>query len=276
MSACRELERLLAAGRESDFVAHRGACATCGAIGREMELFAETVAALRTPAPGAALLRSLYAIPARTVSCELAPELLARAAENDLDARDTARLNGHLSRCAACSAAAGVLDVTRTLARPEPTPWLKTRALAARPPKARSRSRKAGSWLFGPRGAIAIAYAAALIVMFLGLNPADLARKAGTARLEESAREGVQVARNTALDRFGAFQERAFRTFEAIKGRIGGYGRAALSNALALVMRTESSRRPSRPRNDDGSGAWRHDETEIWTWRADGSPGGQS
>ncbi len=148
--------------------------------------------------------------------------------------------------------------------------------LAARKKPARSRPRSAFGWLLSPRGAIAVAYAAALIVMFLGLNPADLARKAGTARLEQTARAGVQVARNTVVDRFGAFQERAFRSFESVKGHVGGYGRAALSNALAFVMRTESSRRPSRPRNEDGSGAWKSNEIEIWTWRADGSPGGQS
>lgn len=276
MSTCRELEKLLAAGREADFALHRASCAACGAIAGEMEAFAATVAALRRPLAGPALFETLYAIPRQTASCETAPELLAQTAENEISASDAARLENHLSRCPACTESAGVLGVARTLVRPAPAPWLSTRVLAARPKAGKTRSRSALGWLWSPRGAIAVAYAAALIVMFLGLNPADLARKAGTARLEQTARAGVQVARNTVVDQFGAFQERAFRSFEAVKGRVGGYSRAALSNALAFVMRTEPSRRPSRPRNEDGSGAWKSNETEIWTWRAEGSPGGQS
>jgi hypothetical protein len=272
--SCRDLERLLAGGREADFEAHRASCPSCGEIGREMERFAQALAGLRPPAASRALFASLYEIPRRTVSCEGAEALLALAAENEIATADAARLQNHLSRCKGCMQAAGVLGVARELIKPEPAPWLATRLLASRPKTGRTRSKR--SWLFGPKGAIAVAYAAALVVMVSGWNPADLARKAGTARLEQTARAGVQVARNTAVDRFGAFQERAFRTFEAVKGRIGGYGRAALSNALALVMSSDTSHRPSRPRNEDGSGAWKRSEIEIWTWRADGSPGGQS
>ncbi len=272
--SCREMERLVAAGRETEFASHRATCATCGELGREMDLFAETTAALRAPAAPRALFESLYAIPTWTVSCDGAEDLLARAVDAPLPAADLGRLESHLSRCTACSEAGAVLGVARDLTAPAPTPWLAAKLAAAKPAAPRRRS----IWgsILGPRGAIAIAYAAAVLVMFLGLNPADLARKAGTARLEQTARSGVQVARNTVVDRFGAFQERAFRTFEAVKGRIGGYGRAALSNALALVMRNDTPRRPSRPRNDDGSGAWKLSETETWTWRADRAPGGES
>lgn len=272
--SCRERDRLLAGGREAEFLAHRASCTDCGELVQEMERFAETAAGLRPPSPGPALFESLYAIPRHTVSCEGAAKLMAQAAESEIAAADVERLRSHLSRCEGCVQAAGVLGVVRELARPEPAPWLATRLAAARPKAPRRRA--ASSWLFGPKGAIAIAYAAAIVVMASGLNPADLARKAGTARLEQTARAGVQVARNTALDRFGAFQERAFRSFEAVKGRIGGYGRAAFSNALALMMRSDTPRRPSRSRNEDGSGAWKQNETETWTWRAVGSPGGQS
>jgi hypothetical protein len=274
MNGCRELERLLAAGRESDFATHRDSCASCAEIAREIERFADTAAGLRLPAPSGSLKLSLYAIPSRTVSCEGAAELLARTAEGDLAPSDATRLEGHLSRCGGCREAARVLDVARDLLPPEPAPWLSPRLVASRPRATRRSS--ARSWLFGPRAAIAIAYAAALAVMVLGLNPADLARKAGTARLEQTARSGVQIARGTLVDQFGALQERTFRTLEALKGRIGGYGRAALSNALALVMRTESAPHPPRPRHETGSGAWKPNPIEIWTWRADGTPGGAS
>jgi hypothetical protein len=272
--SCRGLDRLLAGGREAEFTAHRATCDSCGELAREMEQFAQNLEGLRPPAPSRTLYASLYEIPRKTVSCEAAEELLARAAENEIAPADAARLHSHFTRCAGCVQAAGVLGVARELVPPQANPWLATRLLGSRPKAQRKTSLR--SWLLGPRGAIAVAYAAVLLVMALGLNPADLARKAGTARLEQTARAGVQVARNTVLDQFGAFQERAFRTFEAMKGRVGGYGRAALSNALALVMRSDTSRRPSRPRNEDGSGAWKRSEIEIWTWRADGTPGGQS
>jgi len=268
------MERLVAAGRESEFAAHRAGCASCTALGREMDRFAETVAALRPPAPSRTLFESLYAIPTWTVGCDGAADLLAHAAESELPVSDGRRLESHLSRCAACAEAGAVLGVARDLAAPAPTPWLAAKLAAAKP--AAPRRRSIWSAIFGPRGAIVVGYAAAVLVMFLGLNPADLARKAGTARLEQTARLGVQVARTTVADRLGALQEHAFRSFEALKGRVGGYGRAALSNALALVMRSDTPRRPSRPRNDDGSGAWNLKENETWTWRAPRAPGGES
>jgi hypothetical protein len=274
MSGCRDLEKLVAGGREADFASHRAGCAACAAIGAEMDRFAEAIAGLRPPVPSPVLLESLYAIPRRTVSCEGAEALLAVAAEGEVSAADTKRLESHLSRCGGCRESAAVLGVARELLPPEPAPWLSTRLRASRPEPATKRS--PFRWLLGPRGAIALAYVAAFTVMMLGLNPADLARAAGTARLEQTARSGVAAARGKLVDRFGAFQERTFRTFEAFKGRVGGYGRAALSNAIALVMKSDSSRRPSRPRNEDGSGAWKRREVEMWTWRAQRSPGGES
>ena len=283
MSACREVDRLIAAGREPEFDAHVEGCAYCAEVHREMGRLAETAAALGAPPLSSSVRSALYEIPTWTVSCEGAAELLAASADDGIADADRSRLSSHLSRCGACSEAAAVLEISRELAPPEPPPWFATKLAAstfprragdsARPGKARGSVRR---WILGPRGAIAVAYAAALLFMVLGLNPADLARKAGTARLEQTARSGIQVARNTVLDRFGAFQERAFRTFEVVKGRVGGYGRAALSTALALVMRNDTSRRPSRPRNEDGSGAWKCNEVEIWTWRAGSSPGGRA
>ena len=275
MSGCSELTRLVGAGREADFRSHQASCASCAAVAREMESFASVASALRPLEPPRELFEALYAIPRRTVSCDGAAELLARLAEEPLPVSDAERLESHLSRCEACVEAAAVLGVARALEAPRPAPWLPARLVASRPAKTKPAKSPFG-WLFSPRGAIAVAYAAAVVVMFFGLNPADLARKAGTARLEQTARSGVAVAQGALADRVGALQEKALRSFEALKGRVGGYGRAALSNALALVMRSDTPRRPSRPRNDDGSGAWKQDQVEIWTWRAERSPGGES
>ncbi len=273
MSGCREFARLVAGGYEADFAAHQASCRTCGPIAREMETTAFVVAALRPPALPRSLAESLYAISRQTVHCEAAGELLARAGDDAVEPAEARRLEFHLSRCSACAEAAGVLGAARALTSPAPAPWLAPKLVASRPKTSRKGLR---GFFWSPKGAIGVAYAAAVVVMLLGFNPADLARKAGTARLEETARSGVEIAKNTLADRFGALQERALRSFEATKGKVGGYSRAALSNALALVMRNDTSRRPSRQRNDDGSGAWNDRETEIWTWRAESTPGGVS
>ena len=94
--SCRELDRLLAAGRQGDFESHRASCPSCGELAREMERFAEALGGLSRPSPRRALYESLYAIPRQTVSCEAAPELLARAAENEISVADAARLKSHL------------------------------------------------------------------------------------------------------------------------------------------------------------------------------------
>jgi putative zinc finger protein len=275
MSGCRDFARLIAAGRADEFETHRASCRSCAEIAREMETTADAVASLRAPAMSRALSEALYAIPQRTVHCEAAADLLARAADDAIAPAEARRLEFHLSRCPACSESAAVLGAARALGSPQPAPWLATRLAAVRPAAAR-RKRSFWSQIASPKGAIAIAYAAAVLVMVLGFNPADLARKAGTARLEQTAKSGVETARNTLADRFGALQERAFRAFEVAKGRVGGYSRAALTNAIALVMRSDTPRRPSRPRNDDGSGAWNPNTTEFWTWRAERAPGGES
>jgi hypothetical protein len=58
----------------------------------------------------------------------------------------------------------------------------------------------------------------------------------------------VTVAQNSVGDRLGALQEKAVRTFAVWKGHVGGYSRAAVSNAIAIVWRPEPKRTPSRPR----------------------------
>ena len=58
----------------------------------------------------------------------------------------------------------------------------------------------------------------------------------------------VTVAESSIGDRLGAVQERALRTLAVWRGHIGGYGRAAVSNAFAFVWRPEQKKTPSRPR----------------------------
>ena len=270
---CSELERLSVAGAsEAELTAHRAVCASCEALGVELDKVSALIASLRSPQARPELRESLLSIPRKTVSCEGADELIAAALDGALPAPDRARLDFHVSRCGACAESAGTLFEMQELARPEPAPWLAGRIAAGRPRRA---ERKRWRFAIKPPAAIALAYAAAVVVMLAGFNPADLARKAGVGRLEESARESVQVAGNSLADRVGAFQERTMRKLSVLQGRVTGYGRAAISTAMALVMKTES-KPPSRPRSGEDKGVLHGNEIEIIAWRAQTPPPGRS
>ena len=262
---CGELERLTVAGdSDAEMRAHREVCPSCAALGAELDSVSALVSGLRSPAAPPTLRESLLSIPRTTVSCEGADALIAAALDGDLPAADRSRLEFHVSRCEACAESAGTLLGMRDLARPEPGPWLAGRIAATRPRPART-----SPWriLRTPQAAIALAYAAAVVVMIAGFNPADLARKAG-GRLEQTALASVQVAGSSLADRVGSFQESAMRKLSALKGRVTGYGRAALSTAIALVMKSESKSPPSRPRSGEDKGSLQKNEMEIRTWRA--------
>ena len=243
--SCRDLEKLFVAGSSAaEISAHRKTCAECERLGRDLDLSVALGEALQAPAWSPTLRQALLLIPRQTVSCEGAEPLLAAAVEGEIVPEDERRLQSHLSRCEACTAAAGVLLSIRELSAPQAPPWLATRLAAARPEKKKSIWR---GFLSG-KAVVVYAYAAACLVMLLGLNPTAVARKAGFASLGESTRAAVTVAQSSVGDRLGALQERALRTFAVWKGHVGGYGRAAVSNALAIVFRPEPKKTPSRPR----------------------------
>jgi hypothetical protein len=253
--SCRESHGFVAGGREAEFSAHRAACPDCDALGKRMDDVVSLAQGLRAPALPVTLRKSLLAVSRQTVSCEDADMLLARALEAEIAPADETRWRFHLSRCAACSETAETFFASRGLAVPAAAPWLATRLAAGKP--AAVRSARAGFWrlVWNPRSAIGLAYAAAIAVMLTGFNPADLARKAGMARLEDATGAAVAAARTGAVEKIGAIEEKAYRTLEAWKGRLSGYGRATLVNALALVMRTEPRRSPDRPKGGEGKGA---------------------
>jgi hypothetical protein len=156
-----------------------------------------------------------------------------------------------------------VLSSARELTLPAAAPWLSTRIAAAKPQAPRSRWKG----LLSARAAISVAYALALVVMLAGFNPADLARKAGTG-LRSETRTAAAVADRSLADRVGALEDQVARRFAVWRGVAGGYGRAVLSNVIALVMKSEdSSRPPSRPRNGEERSVPQN-ETAIRTWRA--------
>lgn len=250
--SCRELERLFLAGApEADVSAHRRACAECDTVGRAQDEALALTSPLRAPEMSPALRKSLLEIPRQTVSCEGAEPLLARAVEEELAGEDQKRLQSHLSRCAACTEAAGALLSVRDLAAPPAPPWLAARLAAVRPAKKKSFWRSA----FSGKAVVGYAYGAAVLVMLLGLNPTAVARGKSFVKLGESTRNVVTVAQSSVGDRLGAFQEKAMRTLAVWKGHVGGYGRAAVSNAIALVLRPEQKKTPPRPRIGKDGGA---------------------
>lgn len=263
--SCRELERLFLLEPETSAIEareHRASCRACEALGAEIDSLTRLVSSLNRPAPGTPLVSVLLAIPRETVHCEEADRLLALSLEEEeIPATDRRRLDSHLSRCESCRAAGETLLALRGLAAPEPAPWLAARIAASRPRRRRS------FWkaLRSPKGAIAFAYAAAVVVMLAGFNPADLARKAG-AGLEADAKSAVTAAGSSLADRLGALEEEALRKLAVWKGRVSGYGRAALSSAIQLVMKTESQP-PPRPRSGEEKRVPKN-ETSITTWRA--------
>jgi hypothetical protein len=265
--SCGELERMfLAGGSPEEIRRHSSECATCRSLGADVSDAESMVAGLMSPVMPASLRAALLEIPRTTVSCEGAERLLPLAIESEISDEEERRLSSHLSRCAGCSEAAETLTGIRELATPVPPPWLAARLTANRP------VREKGFWrlLLAPKAAIGLAYAAAVLVMLLGFNPADLARKVGASQIGENTRAAVTVAESSLTDRVGALQEKISRTFQVWKGRAGGYGRAAITNAVAFIWKSSSSKeRPAeRPRNRDGRGAFREKETTINTWRA--------
>ncbi len=265
--SCGELERLFVAGASSEqALAHRNACRSCAELGADLDRVEALVTGLRTPSASPALREALLSIPRRTVSCEGADRLAASALEEELGPADRERLDFHLSRCEPCRETSATLAAMRGLASPFPAPWLAGRIAASRP--RRRRAAPLRSLLLSPKGAIGLAYAAAVIVMLAGFNPADIARKAGVARLGETAKASVEVAGGSLADRVGAFQDSALRKLAVWRGEVAGYGRAALSTALSLVMKSEQQRPPSRPRSGEERERIRKIETEPMTWRA--------
>jgi hypothetical protein len=264
--SCAELERLFLAGSPEEVArSHRTSCRSCAALATDMDAVAATISTLAAPEAHPAFLAKLHAIPALTVSCEGADLLIAASVEEEIAAPDRQRLAFHTSRCESCAEAAGVLGEARSLASPAPAPWLLGRLAASRPEMPR---RSPWRLLASPKGAIALAYAAAVAVMLSGFNPADLARKAGVDRLEQSAKLSAQIAGRSLGDRLGAFEEEALRKLAVWKGRATGYGRAALTRAIQLVMKTESQPPPRRGKTGEEKGLLKKDETQIQTWRA--------
>jgi hypothetical protein len=267
--SCLEIERLFVSGESGKAKEHAASCPACAAAARDNEDVGRITSTLRPPVWSPSLREALLAVPSRTVSCELADELLAHAVDDEIGQVDRHRLDFHLSRCGACAEAAQTLSTLGDLVEPRPAPWFLGRVASATPARpTRSPKNRAGwRWLLDPKAAIGLAYAAAIAVMLLGFNPADLARKART-DLPVEARSVVADAKTTLADRVGAFGEKAVRTAMVVKSRVFGYGRAALSNAVQLVMKSEAPPARSRPRNGDEKGSVPKSETANPTWRA--------
>ena len=261
---CRELERLFVAGAsEEESRAHASACVDCGAAARAQEQTRSLTSALAAPVWSASLREALRTVPRRAITCSTADAWLARSVEGELTESERERLEDHRSRCGGCAAAAQAISVIDTLDSPQPAPWMAGRIAARAREKSPAARRSRFSVWRNPRVAIALAYAAALVLMIAGFNPADLARRAVPSALGQSAKTVVTDVKTSAVDRIGALEERAMRSFAVWRGRAGGYGRAALSQAIQLVMKSEPAPARSRSRNGEEKGALPRSQTVV-------------
>lgn len=264
--SCRTIERLFLENASEDARrAHRASCPACEVLARDAETGENLSSGLAVPEWSSALREALLSVPALTLDCDAAADAIARSLEDgeEVSSAGRSRLDFHLSRCEGCREAHGALAGTKDFAPPAPSPWLAPRLSASKPARPRARWRR----FLGPRAAIGFAYALAVVVMIAGFNPADLVHRAGSGLRNETEKTAA-VAGNSLADRIGAFQDRATRQLAVWRGFAGGYGRAVLSNVIALVMKSDDSGQPpSRPRNGDGRFAPKN-ETAIRTWRA--------
>jgi Putative zinc-finger len=247
MKKCEQLERLFAAGApERDWQAHRQVCAECAALGDRIDALLNDLEVFRLPEPSSALTARLTAIPRRTVSCQKAADWMALAIDDGLSPSESERLAFHLRRCVACREASESLGLLGELARPQPAPGLLTRTAATRP------SRKRG-WLrrfSDPRTFAFAAYAAAVVLLIVGGNAADLANRTGAVRLGDDVAGKTRQATAALADRLGQEEERLFRAVAVAKGNLVGYSRAAVSMAGTVFdqLRTEVLSLPDRDR----------------------------
>jgi hypothetical protein len=267
---CRELERLFVAdASEKELREHAAACRTCDGAADVLEEIPRLTSECASPAWSPALRAALLEVPRRAVACSTADAWLARELEGDLSAEETQRLAGHRARCSGCAAAAQALRSVQELERPQAAPWMAGRIAATLKEKSGDRKPQTrAAWLRNPRAAIGLAYAAAVVVMLAGFNPADFARRAVPAQLRENTGTAIADARSSAVDRIGAWEEKAMRTAAVWRARAGGYGRAALSRAIQLVMKTEPPPSSRRQRSGEERGELPKDEIEDTTWRA--------
>jgi hypothetical protein len=162
------------------------------------------------------------------------------------------------------------MGVVHELVSPASAPWLAGRLAASRPAAPERPSRAAAlGWLWSPRAAIGFAYAAAVVLMLTGFNPADLASggKVLAPPIERGAQVAARSVRERVADRVGALQEEAIREIAVLRGRAGGYGRAVVANAIARFMKAEEPPK-TRPAPDESSGQDKQNETHLRTWRA--------
>jgi len=270
--SCRELERLFVADApEQELRQHAEACRTCHGAADVLEVIPRLTAECVPPPWSPALREALLSVPRRAVICSTADTWLAREIEGELSADEVERLQGHRARCGGCAAAGRAMGEVAHLDSPQAAPWMAGRIAAVLNEKSvERRPRKRMAWLRNRRTAMALpymAYAAAFVLMLAGFNPADLARRAVPAQLRENTGSTIAEVRTSAVDRIGVWEEKAMRTVAVWRGRAGGYGRAALSQAIQLVMKSEPASSRSRSRNGEEKGALPKSETATIAWR---------
>jgi len=245
--SCDFFERHFGAGDSpGTFDAHRATCAECAALSRDFVRLAalESLVGLPEPAPG--LVDRWHAIPRGTVDCDAASDLAARSLDGPMDARDRARWEGHLARCADCRETAAVLGTMPSLRPPVPTarPSVPRRSAEVVPlSSARGVRLRRGGWT-DPR---LYAAAACLLAGFFALFANTLDLRTTTQALGRQVR--VRWAETS--DRVQMWEQEASRTLVATRESLTGYTKAVGAIALSAAGRATEGLFRSEPKTTE-------------------------
>jgi hypothetical protein len=237
MTTCDFLERHFTLGSAaSELPAHLAECGSCRAQSEALIRLDALYARLARPAVPEALKARWRSIPAQTLDCDTACELLARSMEEPLGARLSSRLEFHIHRCESCRETREVLGVLPELRvppaptplyRPAPTPVVSLDA---------ERERRRGRLLnwSDPR---LYAAAACILAGFLAIF-ANSVETASGGRAEPLARSVVETFRvrfTETAERFTKWQDGVSRKVVATRETLFGYTRAAGAIALSAA-----------------------------------------
>jgi hypothetical protein len=238
--SCNFFENHFVAGADpAAFEEHRKGCSDCRSTSARLIDLERTFGWLGLPTVPAPTREGWKRIPALTVHCGLASELLADAMEEELPEAEARRLAFHLSRCEACRETAAVLAVRTELRSPDPSPdW------TVRPPAPvvsladarRKRRSRPAAWSDPRLYAAAACFLAGFLAFFVNTvqsTPVASSARSMTGDIENSLR----VRWAEAVDRVQIWEAGISRQWVATRETLTGYTRAAGAIALSAAGR---------------------------------------
>lgn len=219
----------VAGGEPKAFDEHRGACAECRALSADFIRLDAMLSRIGRPPVPVAAREAWMRIPSKTVDCDRASELSARAIEEPLAEAERRKLDFHLSRCEVCRETAAVLAAASELQAPAPSAgW------AVRPPAPvvslaearRKRAARRTGWSDPRLYAAAACLLAGFVAIFANSFPAT-----------GEIKNRLRVRWAEAADRAQIWEEGISQHWVATRETFTGYTRAAGAIALSAAGR---------------------------------------